>query len=69
VLNKVVEAGALALYKLEKRLLDRFPREKVYVRSFFFDAAPLRKKPEKKGEPEAAQPGPEKKSEPEAKPG
>ncbi len=33
-----------ALYRLEKRLLERFPREKVYVRAFFLDVAPTRKK-------------------------
>lgn len=33
-----------ALYTLEKRLLDRFPRDKVYVRAFFLDVAPARKK-------------------------
>src|SRR5207247_1735819 len=40
-----VVAASDALYRLEKRLLDRFPREKVYVRAFFLDVAPARKKP------------------------
>ena len=33
-----------ALYRMEKRLLERFPRDKVYVRAFFLDVAPARKK-------------------------
>ena len=33
------------LYRLEKRLLDRFPRERTYVRSFFLDVSSPRKKP------------------------
>ena len=33
-----------ALYRLEKRLLERFPRDKVYVRAFFLDVALTRKK-------------------------
>src|SRR5512132_573080 len=33
-----------ALYRLEKRLLERFPRDKVYVRTFFLDVAPARKR-------------------------
>ncbi len=32
-----------ALYRLEKRLLERFTRERDYVRDFFLDAAPARK--------------------------
>lgn len=36
--------GSDALYRLEKRLLERFPRERVYVRAFFLDVAPPRKK-------------------------
>ena len=38
-----------ALYRLEKRMLDRFPREREYVKSFFLDAASkqkLKSKPE-----------------------
>ncbi|MDC3958747.1 hypothetical protein KEG38_33135 [Polyangium jinanense] len=41
-----VAAGSDALYKLEKRLLDRFPRQTQYVKAFFYDAAPSRKKAE-----------------------
>ena len=33
------------LYKIEKRLLERFPRQTVYVKAFFYDVAPTRKKP------------------------
>ncbi len=43
-LSQAVVRGADALYRLEKRLLERFPREKVYVRAFFLDVAPARKK-------------------------
>jgi len=39
-----VATGSEALYKLEKRLLDRFPRQTQYVKAFFYDAAPNRKK-------------------------
>ncbi|MEO5728201.1 MAG: hypothetical protein ABIV93_14475 [Byssovorax sp.] len=41
--QKIVRASD-ALYRLEKRLLERFPREKTYVRAFFLDVAPARKK-------------------------
>jgi hypothetical protein len=41
---KAVADASDALYRLEKRLLERFPREKVYVRAFFLDVAPPRKK-------------------------
>ncbi|MRG90755.1 hypothetical protein [Polyangium spumosum] len=41
-----IAAGSDALYKLEKRLLDRFPRQTSYVRAFFYDVAPNRKKSE-----------------------
>jgi hypothetical protein len=44
VVTRAIALGSDALYRLEKRLLDRFPREKVYVRSFFLDVAPPRKK-------------------------
>ncbi len=43
-LSQAVARGADALYRLEKRLLERFPREKVYVRAFFLDVAPARKR-------------------------
>jgi hypothetical protein len=43
--NAIAEASD-GLYKLEKRLLERFPRERVYVRAFFFDVG--RKKAKKK---------------------
>jgi len=35
--------GSEALYRLEKRMLDRFPRERTYVRGFFFDIQANRK--------------------------
>ncbi len=41
-----VVASSDALYKLEKRLLDRFPRQTTYVKAFFYDVAPPRKKAE-----------------------
>lgn len=43
-LDQAIEAGADGLYKLEKRLLERFPREKVYVRAFFWDVGRKRTK-------------------------
>lgn len=43
-----VAAGSDALYRLEKRLLDRFAREKAYVRAFFLDVA----RPRRRAEPE-----------------
>ncbi len=42
--DKANADGSDALYRLEKRLLERFPRDKVYVRAFFLDVAPPRKK-------------------------
>jgi hypothetical protein len=39
-----IERASDALYRLEKRLLERFPRDKVYVRAFFLDVAPAKKK-------------------------
>lgn len=44
VLAKAVADGSNALYGLEKLLLGRFPRQKVYVRAFFLDVASPRKK-------------------------
>jgi hypothetical protein len=44
VVAQAIVKGSDALYKLEKRLLERFPREKVYVRAFFLDVAPGKKK-------------------------
>jgi len=41
-----VAAGADALYRLEKRLLERFPRETRYVKAFFLDVAAPRNKAE-----------------------
>lgn len=38
-----IRDGANALYRLEKRILERFPREAKYVREFFYDTAPARK--------------------------
>jgi hypothetical protein len=43
-LDKAVAAGSDALYRLEKRMLDRFTRDKVYVKAFFLDVTPPRKK-------------------------
>lgn len=43
-LTQSIARASDALYTLEKRLLDRFPRDKVYVRAFFLDVAPARKK-------------------------
>lgn len=43
-LTQAIARASNALYTLEKRLLDRFPRDKVYVRAFFLDVAPARKK-------------------------
>ena len=42
-LSNVITKGADALYGLEKRLLERFPRDKVYVRAFFLDVSSKRK--------------------------
>ena len=41
-----VAAGADALYRLEKRLLERFARETRYVKAFFLDVTPAKKKAE-----------------------
>ena len=43
-LTQAIVHASDALYRLEKRLLDRFPRDKAYVRAFFLDVAPVRKK-------------------------
>jgi hypothetical protein len=43
-LTQGIARASDALYRLEKRLLERFPRDKVYVRAFFLDVAPARKK-------------------------
>lgn len=42
--DKAVASASNALYGLEKRLLERFPRDKQYVSAFFMDVAPPRKK-------------------------
>ena len=44
-LENAISESADALYTLEKRLLERFPRDKVYVRAFFLDVGAKRKKP------------------------
>ena len=44
ILTQGIVRASDALYRLEKRLLERFPRDKVYVRAFFLDVAPARKK-------------------------
>lgn len=51
-----IRDGADALYRLEKRMLERFPREAKYVREFFYDTAPVRK--EKKAAAPAPGPAP-----------
>ena len=43
-LAHAIVQGADVLYTLEKRLLERFPRDKVYVRAFFLDIGSKRKK-------------------------
>lgn len=43
-LGDAISVAADALYGLEKRLWDRFPRDKVYVRAFFLDVGSKRKK-------------------------
>lgn len=43
-LAQAIARASDALYTLEKRLLERFPRDKVYVRAFFLDVAPAKKK-------------------------
>lgn len=43
-LTQSIAHASDGLYRLEKRLLERFPRDKVYVRAFFLDVAPARKK-------------------------
>lgn len=43
-LATTIEKSADGLYRLEKRLLERFPREKLYVRAFFLDIG-RKKKP------------------------
>lgn len=40
-----IKDGAVALYKLEKRLDERFPKQDAYVKAFFLDVAPPKKKP------------------------
>jgi hypothetical protein len=45
--ERLVTRAADKLYELEKRLLGRFKREAVYVRAFFLDVAPPRKRPAK----------------------
>lgn len=39
-----IKDGADLLYRLEKRMLERFPRDTRYVRSFFYDVRPSRGK-------------------------
>lgn len=46
-LTQAIVAGSDALYRLEKRLLERFPRERVYVRAFFYDVRPTSKRAQK----------------------
>ena len=43
-LRSAIARGADVLYTLEKRLYERFPRDKVYVRAFFLDTGSKRKK-------------------------
>lgn len=42
-LENAISEAADALYTLEKRLLERFPRERIYVRAFFLDVARRKK--------------------------
>ena len=42
-LTRTIADCSEALYRLEKRMLDRFPRERGYVSSFFLNAAGKRK--------------------------
>lgn len=53
-LTQSIVRGSDGLYRLEKRLLERFPRDKVYVRAFFLDVAPTKKKAAAAVEPAAA---------------
>lgn len=53
-LETAVAGASGALYGLEKRLLGRFQREKRYVRAFFLDVAPVRKKAADKPAADAA---------------
>lgn len=39
-----VKTSSQMLYRLEKRLLDRFPRQVRYVKAFFYDVTPAKKK-------------------------
>jgi hypothetical protein len=41
-MSLAIRDGADALYRLEKRLLERFPRDATYVRKFFYDVASAR---------------------------
>lgn len=51
--DALVAQGADALYRLEKRMLERFPREKAYVAAFFMDVGYKRpRKSEGQGAPE-----------------
>jgi hypothetical protein len=42
LVNAIADASE-ALYRMEKRMLARFPKERSYVKGFFFDVAPARK--------------------------
>ncbi len=42
LVNSIAESSE-ALYKLEKRLLERFPRDRAYVKEFFLDIASPRR--------------------------
>ncbi|KAF0218415.1 MAG: hypothetical protein FD167_5124 [bacterium] len=42
---RIIADASESLYRLEKRLLDRFPRERAYVKEFFLDVtSPIRSK-------------------------
>ena len=43
LVKRAVAAGSDGLYRIEKRLLERFPREKVYIRAFFMDVKPSKR--------------------------
>lgn len=52
--TQAIAKGSDALYRLDKRLLERFAREKVYVRAFFLDVAAGKRRPKAPETPPAA---------------
>ena len=49
--TQAIAKGSDALYRLDKRLLERFPRERVYVGAFFLNVSAGKRK---RAAPEAA---------------